>query len=61
MYLSEHRPLQLQAYYMLSEHVISLIVHIHVHDYISETHQTKQGNTTPPTETAHFLLFSKKK
>ena len=59
MYLSVHRPVQLQSYYMLSEQVISLVVHIH--DYISEIHQTKQGNTTIPTETAHFLLFSKKK
>ena len=25
------------------------------YDYISETHQTRQGNTTTPTETAHFL------
>ena len=32
-----------------------------IHDYISETHQTRQGNTPPPTETAHFLFFSKKK
>jgi len=23
-------------------------------------HQTRQGNTTPPTEMAHFLLFSKR-
>jgi len=59
MYLPVHRPLQLQSYYMLSEQVISLVVH--VHDYISENHQTKQGNTTTPTEIAHFLLFSKKK
>jgi len=25
-----------------------------------ETQQTKQGNTTTPTETAHFFSFSKK-
>ena len=25
-----------------------------------QTHQTRQGNTTPPTEMAHFLFFSKK-
>ena len=25
------------------------------HDYVIETHQTRQGSTTPPTETAHFV------
>ena len=30
-----------------------------VHDYIPETRQTSQGNTTPPTEMAHFSFQGK--
>ena len=28
---------------------------------MTETHQTRQGKATPPTEMGHFLFFSKKK
>ncbi len=40
---------------------IRTYMYAYVHVYVIETHQTRQGNTTPPPETAHFLFFSKKK
>ena len=42
-------------------HTCTCMYVTHVQDYVSETHQTRQGNTTTPTEMAHFLFFSKKK
>ena len=42
---------------------VQLEVHVHVHDciHVFEMHQTRQGNTTPPTETAHLHFFTKKR
>ena len=33
----------------------------YMYKYTIEAHQTREGNTTAPTEMAHFLFFSKKK
>ena len=43
-------------YLCMYDRVRADIVLVHVHDYIFEMHQTRQGNTPPPTETAHLVF-----
>ena len=43
-------------YLHMYDRVRADIVLVHVHHYIFETHQTRQDNTPPPTETAHLVF-----
>ena len=68
---SQPRELWFSIYlYILHVHACSIVQvqtkHVkvymrYIHDYVIETHQTRQGSTTPPTETAHFPLLFKEK